>query len=185
MPRKDDIISSLICGTGAGICEALIWTTPSERLKVLQQGAAGTGKAAPGLTTVLKTHGIAGLYVGAAPTAMRQATSVATRFSLVTPIKNFFDDGSGKTNPAVMFMAGGIGGAVSVCINNPIDVIKSKVQSSSDGTTTMKGAFQQTMRDHGPWAFTAGLSARVPRLFLSQAIQFTLVDAVSTFLNNR
>ena len=122
-------MSSLICGTGAGIAEALFWTTPSERLKVLQQNAAGGGAKAMGLRQILATHGVAGLYVGAIPTALRQGSSVATRFTVVAPITAAFSGvGSDDANrPFVVFMAGGIGGALSVVLNNPIDVLKSKV----------------------------------------------------------
>lgn len=70
---------SMVCGMGAGMCEALFWTAPTERLKVLRQATAGTG-AGGGTTTVLtvvREQGLGGLYVGALPTAARQASSTA------------------------------------------------------------------------------------------------------------
>ena len=89
-----------------------------------------------------------------------------------------------KHAPAwVSFIAGGTGGAVSVCLNNPIDVAKSKIQAGvSPGIVS---AIRETVRACGSEASsgpTSGLSVRVPRLFLSQAIQFTLVDQLKRLL---
>ena len=64
------------------MCEALFWTAPTERLKVLRQATAGMGMGAAGSTsvmTVVREQGIGGLYVGALPTALRQASSTAIR----------------------------------------------------------------------------------------------------------
>ena len=88
-----------------------------------------------------------------------------------------------KHAPAwVSFLAGGTGGAVSVCLNNPIDVAKSKIQAGvSPGIIS---AVRETVRERGLIGLTSGLSVRVPRLFLSQAIQFTLVDQFKRLLQN-
>ena len=74
----------------------------------------------------------------------------------------------------------GIGGAVSVIVNNPVDVIKSKIQSCnrSDTRHSILGVTRDVYVDNGMRGFYAGLSARIPRLFLSQAIQFTVVDQI-------
>lgn len=172
---------SLTCGTGAGMVEALAWTCPSERLKVLQQSTAGTGGKVPSYGEVIKVQGIRGLYVGAIPTAGRQATSVAVRFTMVDQVKSFFITTAGvdKSKPIptyVTFMAGGMGGALSVVLNNPIDVVKSKIQAGYKGG--MVSCIGDIIKERGVMAFGAGLQARVPRLFLSQAIQFSIVDVI-------
>jgi hypothetical protein len=176
---------SLTCGTGAGMCEALGWTCPSERLKVLQQSTAGTGKKMAGYGEIIAAQGITGLYVGAIPTAMRQATSVAVRFTMVDQVKSVFVQMSGAKpgEPipmAVTFMAGGAGGALSVVLNNPIDVVKSKIQSGYKGGTL--SCAKDIIKERGVMAFGAGLQARVPRLFMSQAIQFAIVDQIKESL---
>merc|ERR1719230_1421172 len=78
-------------------------------------------------------------------------------------------------------MAGGIGGAVSVGLNNPIDIAKSKIQAGVHNSIV--GAIAETAKKDGLYGLTAGLSARMPRLFLSQAIQFSLVDVFNQILN--
>ena len=126
---------SMACGMGAGLCEALFWTAPTERLKVLRQAAAGTGTGGGSTTvmTVVREQGIGGLYVGALPTALRQATSTAIRFSTLAHIKRVVCGALGydaKAAPSwLTFLAGGTAGSVSAVLNNPIDVVKSRIQS--------------------------------------------------------
>ena len=125
---------NLLCGLGAGMCEALAWTAPTERLKVLRQATAGkgTGGAVQPVSMILKEQGIGGLYVGAGATAARQATSVAVRFTMLDHVKAAVCGVAGyekKDAPGwVTFVAGASGGAVSVVVNNPIDVVKSRIQ---------------------------------------------------------
>lgn len=177
---KNNSFWNFTCGVGAGMCEALFWTTPTERLKVLQQAAAGSGKQALGTMQLIQQQGFSGIYVGALPTAMRQATSVAVRFTLFDIVKDILfklrNEDRENASMTTNFLAGGAGGAVSVVLNNPIDVIKSRVQSGH--SKNMMQAFSSVMKESGITGFGAGLSARVPRLFLSQAIQFTLVDYI-------
>lgn len=182
---QNQALWSLACGTGAGMVEALAWTCPSERLKVLQQSTAGTGGKVPSYGEVLKVQGIRGLYVGAIPTAGRQATSVAVRFTMVDQVKSVFIKASGVEPGSpipwyVTFMAGGAGGACSVVLNNPIDVVKSKIQAGYTGGIVK--CVGDIVKERGVMAFGAGLQARVPRLFVSQAIQFTIVDAIKAHL---
>eukprot|EP00301_Raphidiophrys_heterophryoidea_P019378 c4322_g1_i1.p1 GENE.c4322_g1_i1~~c4322_g1_i1.p1 ORF type:complete len:290 (+),score=58.36 c4322_g1_i1:301-1170(+) len=171
-----------ICGFGAGMVEALLWTTPSERLKVLQQAAVAEGKR-PTVTQLMKQTGILGLYVGALPTALRQASGVAIRFTTHEKVKHFFShtylDENGKpkiSNSLSSFLGGGIGGAVSVVANNPIDVLKSKIQAGYKGG--MLACARDLYKTRGLKVFASGLSVRVPRLFMSQAIQFMMYDEI-------
>ena len=86
------------------------------------------------------------------------------------------------SDQSALLAGSGTGGAVSVCLNNPIDVAKSKIQAGvSPGIIS---AVRETVRERGLIGLTSGLSVRVPRLFLSQAIQFTLVDQFKRLLQS-
>jgi hypothetical protein len=172
---------SFACGSVAGMLEALLWTTPSERVKVMQQAAATkAGSNRVTFMDVLRTQGIRGVYVGAIPTALRQGSSVAIRFTVVEQLQGLSkrvtkSDGSAYLPaPAVSFLAGGIGGGLSVVFNNPIDVLKSRIQAGFKGG--MLSCAKDVYQTRGILAFGSGLTLRVPRLFLSQAIQFMVVD---------
>lgn len=168
------------CGLGAGVVEALAWTTPTERVKVLKQTSRiGTQGS---VLSIAMDQGVAGLYRGAVATAMRQSSSVAIRFTMYGPIKErltntFSPDSRGAPPVWITMLAGGCGGAVSVCVNNPIDVVKSRLQGSSGAqySNTLQ-CFMHVLKNEGVSAFYKGLSARVPRLFLSQAIQFSVYE---------
>jgi hypothetical protein len=182
--KKNPALSSLLCGTGAGICEALFWTCPTERLKVLKQSMAGSGTQAMGLKEVLATQGVRGLYAGAGATTARQASSVAIRFTVMEQLSVVLCSvtGSDPAKPSawVPFLAGGLGGAISVIFNNPADVVKSKMQAGYSGGNL--ACIRDIIKERGVTAFGAGLSARVPRLFMSQAIQFAMVAQIRPML---
>ena len=183
---------SLTLGFGAGMAEALFWTAPTERLKILRQAKAGegVGGAVGELSVILREQGVRGLYVGAGATAARQASSVAGRFSVLDRLSAALcgllghDAARDGRAPAwVTFVAGGTGGAVGAALNNPIDVVKSRIQSGQSASAVE--CCQTLLRERGPAAFAAGLSARVPRLFVSQAIQFTVVAQVVALLERK
>ena len=46
----------------------------------------------------------------------------------------------------------------------------------------MVPVWRDVLKEEGVMGLTTGLSARVPRLFLSQAIQFSLVDIFKSML---
>tara|TARA_B100000513_G_scaffold195064_1_gene124957 strand:- start:1700 stop:2347 length:648 start_codon:yes stop_codon:yes gene_type:complete len=124
-----------ICGMGAGMAEALFWTAPTERLKVLRQSRAGMGDLSPHIPVshFIREHGISTLYVGMVPTMLRQATSVATRFTLLDQVKAavcaMLGYDTRRAPSWVVFVSGGVGGFVSAMVNNPLDVAKSRIQS--------------------------------------------------------
>jgi solute carrier family 25 citrate transporter 1 len=176
---------SLACGLGSGAIESLCLTAPTDRVKVLSQ-ALSAEKGGQPLTAaqLVRERGFMTLYTGALATTLRQSTSVAIRFFCFGKIKTSMCSSLGHeeaTAPAwVSFLAGGTGGAVSVCLNNPIDVAKSKIQAGKH--TSIVACIQEVVRERGLIGLTSGLSARVPRLFLSQAIQFSLVDKFKQML---
>ena len=73
--------NTFIAGACAGVTEACLWTTPSERIKIIQQAelASTQQRRFAGSTTairyVLKEMGPLGLFRGVIPTALRQASS--------------------------------------------------------------------------------------------------------------
>lgn len=180
---QSPLLWSGLTGFGAGVCEALFWTTPTERLKVLQQSRVGTrhdGKPPATLWNLLREQGVRGLYVGSAATTARQATSVCTRFAAYEQIKTAMMRLSGDDRLSGMgkLLAGGLAGAISVFINNPIDVVKSNLQAG----VYKGGSLQccaQIVRERGVAALWAGTVVRVPRVFISQAMQFYIVETAT------
>ena len=124
----------MFCGLGAGAIEAMSLTAPTDRVKVL--GQAMSAEAGKPITArqLIAEKGVGTLYQGALATTLRQGSSVAVRFFCFGKIKSGMSNALGYKDiqdaPGwVSFLAGGTGGAVSVCLNNPIDVAKSKIQA--------------------------------------------------------
>jgi hypothetical protein len=85
-----------------------------------------------------------------------------------------------KPSAWVTFLSGGMGGAISVVFNNPADVVKSKMQAGYKGGNM--ACIREIIQERGLMGFGAGLNARVPRLFMSQAIQFAMVAQIRPLL---
>ena len=87
-------ILTFSAGLFAGATEAIIWTTPTERLKIIQQAELREGVKTRehrgfvrALTNIIKTHGVSNLFVGVVPTAIRQGSSLGIRFLLFSTLK--------------------------------------------------------------------------------------------------
>jgi len=178
---------NFVSGLGAGAIEASIWTTPTERLKVLRQseasssGAKRYGSMLQTARIVMQEQGLRGLFVGLPACVLRQASSVAFRFVFYEPVKSAISSLSGREeNVATFMLAGGTVGALSVVINNPMDVVKSRQQSGHKGG--MLEIMGDVVRKEGLLGFSRGLSARVPRVFAGQAITFAVYENVAQML---
>ncbi len=208
--------SAFTAGTLAGVTEAVVWVAPTERLKVLRQselgGAAGTGSGASlfrAFRAVVHTQGIGGLWIGAVPTAARNAVANGVRFFLFERIRSLLPDTIGGTPAAAAAMAGGMTGVFSVVLTNPLDIIKTKLQAAPlppspaaassappppsgglVGRVTRLGrvgaaemsasaaVLRSMVRDEGAMALTRGMSARLVKISVGQALIFGAYDAI-------
>ena len=182
-------------GTLAGLTEAVAWVAPTERLKVLRTselgGAAGAGGASlpRAVARVLRAQGVAGLWVGAAPTAARQAVANGARFCLFERGQAALPEGT----PARAALAGGLTGCASVLLTNPIDVLKTLVQATPVGgggggapgagvggeLARAAHAARRALREESALALlTRGVGARLLKIGLGQALIFGTYDAV-------
>lgn len=179
-----------LAGVGAGFAEAFLWTTPTERLKVLRQNDIKSGlnrysSLVGSVKTVATEHGITGLYAGIGATGIRQASGVGVRFALYGHVKAAL-----TTDPPQMWqsaLAGGITGCASTLLNNPIDVIKSRIEAQ-DGkvkeyTSTFQ-AFRSILRDEGALAFYKGIVPRLMKISLGQAITFCAYENYSSIISD-
>merc|ERR1719204_2965349 len=78
---------NVACGMGAGITEAVCAVTPVETIKtrVTDDQRRGTGKyrgSGDAIIKIMKSEGPIGLYRGALPTILKQATNQAVRMPL-------------------------------------------------------------------------------------------------------
>merc|ERR1740124_1859357 len=184
---KNESIVNWLSGTGAGITEAALWVTPTERLKVIRNNEIQS--ANPRYTTLLQTfriiikeQGPQGLWVGCVPTANRAGLCVGLRFMIYHRIVDFVTGGKPDEMPFLhSVLSGFITGCTSTCISNPLDVLKSRIQRQGveKEYTGIVDALRKTVRHEGFRALYKGLPARVSKIGCGQAITFSIYGHIS------
>lgn len=191
--------SSLTClaaGMASGALDAVLCTTPTERIKVLQiqassslQGLQGlqrmSGIAASAtlpprgftesLSREVEMHGVATLWRGVGPTLFKQVSVIGFRFASFGILKDFLSDGR-EPQPWHSLAAGGVVGGMSVVFSQPIDTVKSRMQA--DHGTTVRATIRALALSNGWGGFMHGITPRFTSTSISMAITFTLYDSI-------
>lgn len=130
------------------------------------------------------------------PTILKYGSNQAIRFAMVESLKDWYlkrkeNDGSNsksmpnqKTNisvvpPAITFAFGALSGAVSVYGNNPVDVIKTRMQGLE--AAKYRGTIHcavTILKREGVTAFYKGCIPRLGRACLDAGLTFMAYDAI-------
>ncbi|XP_072292096.1 mitochondrial glutamate carrier 1 [Eucyclogobius newberryi] len=196
---KLTLVKEMLAGCGAGTCQVIV-TTPMEMLKIAGQdagriaaqrklmpetaGAVETKSATAMQLTreLLKEKGIAGLYKGLGATLLRDVPFSIIYFPLFANLNNLGKRGGEGPAPFyVSFISGCAAGSTAAVAVNPVDVIKTRLQSLTRGSTedTYTGVgdcISKIMRNEGPTAFLKGAYCRAlviaPLFGIAQVIYF-------------
>ena len=194
MKDKDGKITSsktFLAGLGAGVSEAILAVTPMETIKtrlIHDQNHPPEQRKYKGLvhgvSTIFKQEGIRGIYQGLGPTILKQGTNQATRFLVFTELKKLYTKGDPNASFPMLVSAlcGGIAGAVSVFVNNPLDVIKTKMQGLE--AKQYKNSFdcaRSILVNQGPSFFYRGVTPRLARVCGDAAIVFGIYGKLVDF----
>ncbi|XP_061139049.1 mitochondrial glutamate carrier 1-like isoform X1 [Syngnathus typhle] len=212
---KLTLLKEMLAGCGAGTCQVIV-TTPMEMLKIQLQDAgriaaqrklmpesvpAGTVEAksptAMQLTRqLLSEKGIAGLYKGLGATLLRDVPFSIIYFPLFANLNNYGKRGAEGPAPFyVSFISGCLAGSTAAVAVNPVDVIKTRLQSLNRGSTedTYSGVtdcIRKILRNEGPSAFLKGAYCRAlviaPLFGIAQVVYFLGVgEYILSFLPKR
>ncbi|KAN0080254.1 Mitochondrial carrier domain containing protein [Tylopilus felleus] len=179
---------SLVAGLGAGMTEAIIAVTPSETIKTkLIDDAKRPNPRYRGLlhgtASIVREEGFAGIYRGLFPVMMRQGANSAVRFTTYTTLKQFAQSTArpGQQLPTgITFTIGAIAGLVTVFVTQPLDVIKTRMQSLS-ASREYKNSFHcgyRILTEEGLLRFWTGTTPRLMRLVMSGGIVFTVYENI-------
>jgi len=196
MFRGDDgklsVVGNIASGMGAGICEAVFAVTPVETVKtrVTDDMRRGTGNykgSADAIVKIMKSEGPMGLYRGAFPTILKQATNQAVRMPLQVQIFGIMSmgDDSLKQSPLYNGAAGFLAGCGSVALTQPQDCVKSRMQGEA-AKELYKGTVDcamQMLKTEGPASFFAGAIPRMVQVGLTSGISFAIYPVISKLLN--
>jgi len=177
----------LLCGLGAGVCEAIFCVTPMETVKVkfIHDQRSEHPKYRGflhGIREIVRSDGFGGLYKGVTATIIKQGSNQAIRFFCMESLKVEYRELTGKDANApvpigITGFFGVIAGAASVFGNTPVDVVKTRMQGleASKYKNTLDCAVQ-IMKNEGPMAFYKGTVPRLGRVCLDVAITFMIYD---------
>ncbi|KAG0636301.1 mitochondrial carrier domain-containing protein [Tuber brumale] len=177
---------TVLAGLGAGTTESLIAVTPFESIKTQLIDDRKSGKPRMrgflhGSSVIWREKGYRGFLQGLVPTTARQAANSAVRFGSYTTIKQFAQSyvaPGEKLGPLSTFGIGATAGLITVYCTQPLDSIKTRMQSIS-ARTEYKNSFHCACRiftEEGILAFWAGALPRLSRLMISGGLVFTMYE---------
>eukprot|EP00413_Alexandrium_margalefii_P048000 CAMPEP_0204588730 /NCGR_PEP_ID=MMETSP0661-20131031/48781_1 /ASSEMBLY_ACC=CAM_ASM_000606 /TAXON_ID=109239 /ORGANISM="Alexandrium margalefi, Strain AMGDE01CS-322" /LENGTH=293 /DNA_ID=CAMNT_0051598569 /DNA_START=46 /DNA_END=927 /DNA_ORIENTATION=- len=190
--NKISVSGNILSGLGAGICEAVLAVTPVETVKTrvtddLRRGTGNYRGSGDAIVKIMKSEGPMGLYRGAFPTILKQATNQAVRMPLQVQIFSLITFGDDTLKQSSMYngVAGFLAGCGSVFLTQPQDCVKSRMQGEA-AKELYKGTVDcamQMMKKEGPQAFFSGAIPRMVQVGLTNGISFALYPLITKLLN--
>ncbi|KAL4911818.1 mitochondrial carrier domain-containing protein [Aspergillus aurantiobrunneus] len=185
---------TVVAGFGAGFTESLLAVTPFESIKTqLIDDRKSSNPRMRGFIhgsgVIFRERGIRGFFQGFIPTTARQAANSATRFSSYTMLKQMAEGyvaPGEKLGTASTFALGGTAGLITVYATQPLDTIKTRMQSL-EASRNYKNSFvcaARIFRDEGILTFWSGAVPRLARLIVSGGIVFTMYEKSMDLLDS-
>ncbi|KAK7423829.1 fumarase [Neonectria magnoliae] len=177
---------TVLAGFGAGVTESLLAVTPTESIKTTliddrklpKPRLRGFLHAVP---IIARERGLRGFFQGLVPTTARQAANSATRFTSYTFLKQMAESYTApgeKLGAVGTFAMGGLAGVITVYVTQPLDTIKTRMQSI-EARSMYGNSFKcasMIFKQEGILTFWSGALPRLARLVLSGGIVFTMYE---------
>ncbi|EHK21075.1 uncharacterized protein TRIVIDRAFT_223342 [Trichoderma virens Gv29-8] len=184
---------TVLAGFGAGVTESLLAVTPTESIKTTLIDDRKSAKPRMrgflhAVPIIARERGIRGFFQGFVPTTARQAANSATRFGAYNFFKQIAESYTApgeKLGTIGTFAMGGLAGLVTVYVTQPLDTVKTRMQSiearSMYGNTFKCAAM--IFKQEGILTFWSGALPRLARLVLSGGIVFTMYEKSMDLMN--
>lgn len=136
---------------------------------------------------IARERGIRGFFQGFVPTTARQAANSATRFGSYTFLKQLAESYTApgeKLGAVGTFAMGGLAGLITVYVTQPLDTIKTRMQSI-EARAVYGNSFRCAsliFKQEGLLTFWSGALPRLVRLVLSGGIVFTMYEKSIDFM---
>lgn len=185
--------STFFAGLLAGVTEAVMVVTPMEVIKIRLQAQSHSlsdsliryRSPAHAAYTIVREEGFSALYKGVSLTALRQATNQAANFTTYQALKTYVQTiQNHELHPWQNLCLGGVAGAMGPIFNNPIDIVKTRIQRQKTITTSsnfqqFKLLFSEILKNEGLSAFYKGLTPRLLRVAPGNAVTFTVYEFIA------
>lgn len=191
-------------GLMSGLTEAILVVTPAEVCKIRMQAQFNSmvdpevvkkrkyGNVIQTAVTLIKEEGPTALYKGIVPTMLRQGCNQAANFTAYQFFKSKWQELSGKPElaPWQHMLIGGISGGFGPSVNNPLDVVKTRMQrqvvvsGQRPRYSSITQACSRIAKEEGIAALWKGLTPRLMRIMPGQAITFMTYEFISKQLQH-
>ena len=183
---------NFVAGSIAGASEAVLIVTPFEVIKTrLQNNVLGYKGPLNCAATMIRDEGASSLLKGVAPTVIRQGSNQAFNFMCFSALNdqlwNMQEADGKQLDSWKVFTSGVLAGAVGPCINQPMDVVKTRLMAQTllAGQSRHYRGFLHCLctitREEGVLALWKGLIPRLLRIAPGQAITWTVVTKVTSY----
>jgi solute carrier family 25 citrate transporter 1 len=177
---------TVVAGFLAGATESLVAVTPFEAIKTQliddkKQPKPRMKGFLHGSSLIFREQGVRGFFKGFVPTTARQAANSAVRFSAYTSLKQAaqsYTSPGEKLGTLSTFGIGGVAGIITVYATQPIDTVKTRMQSID-----AKGQYRSSIdcavkifRNEGFLQLWSGAVPRLGRLVFSGGIVFAMYE---------
>lgn len=177
---------TILAGFGAGVTESLLAVTPTESIKTTLIDDRKSAKPRlrgflHAVPIIARERGVRGFFQGFVPTTMRQSANSATRFSSYTFLKQIAESmvaPGEKLGALPTFAVGGMAGLITVYVTQPLDTIKTRMQSI-EASKVYQNSFRcasMIFKQEGILTFWSGALPRLARLVMSGGIVFTMYE---------
>ncbi|KAJ2752143.1 hypothetical protein GGI19_004025 [Coemansia pectinata] len=137
----------------------------------------------PAVMEIWRSGGFRGFFVGAVPTAIRDAPYAGLYMLLYESVKSYeraFAEGRGISlrETTVTMVAGVSAGLTASYLTQPFDLVKTRMQLRPREYTSVAQSFVKIFREETMLGFFRGISLRVLRKGIQASLVFTLYEWV-------
>jgi solute carrier family 25 citrate transporter 1 len=173
-------------GITAGVVESIAIATPSERIKTAMiddsNGAKRFKSTTDAVHQIFRAEGVSGIYRGLVSTTCKYAGTGAVKmgsyYFFAKQHANLVGDSSKSVQDT--FVLGAAAGVVTVCVTQPLDVVKTRRQSTQGDTLLV--AARNVLHGQGVAGFWSGSLFRLGRMSVSSGIVMSVHEKVVDLL---
>jgi len=169
------VVAHLASGAVAGLVSSVV-RVPTEVIKTRRQVGASAGAS---LRSIVAANGVAGLFVGYGSFLLRDLPFDAIEFAGYESMKTTWATLHSKSdvNGAEAAGIGAVAGAFAGAMTTPLDVVKTRLMTSSPGTYRgVMHCVQKTVSEEGALAMFKGIQPRVLWIGLGGGCFFSALE---------
>ena len=177
--EKTDYVKYLFAGGFSALPTTLIMT-PSERLKVVMQTSTNHTRLAGAFVRVWQEGGLRSLFRGSLATLARDVPGSMAYFGTYEILKRNYLGGS---TPGIL-AAGGFAGIANWLVAIPPDVVKSRLQATTNTSHSAISILRDLVRNEGILGLYRGIGPVMLRAFPANAACFFGMETGKSLLKN-